>query len=219
MVSQEGGLVHTAPVPSASEVSEASGGLELVTEALLTEFMADEEAVAELQSILADGHGLEDSTVDPTQEPSQPPLSAPVSPKMDSEMAVVQEAVDSTPHGQGVKRQRKAEIHNSAENVFERGQTLRLNEDRQRQGLHAGQAQMMVAQHPPLAAGCWVHCWPYPLGTHVQPHLPVACAQTPPAGSLGHGQVNMHNIISEQRPIERANDFVPGCQFVPPARR
>ena len=69
---------------------------------------------------------------------------------------------------------------------------------------------MIVAQHPPLAVGCWVH-WPwftgYPLGTHVQPHLPVACAQTPPAGSLGHGQVNMHNIISEQRPIERANDF------------
>ena len=180
MVSQEGGLVHTAPVPSASEVSEAGGGLELVTEALLTEFMADEEAVAELQSILADGHGLEDSTVDPTQEPSQPPLSAPVSPKMDSEMAVVQEAVDSTPHGQGVKRQRKAEIHNSAENVFERGQTLRLNEDRQRQGLHAGQAQMMVAQHPPLAAGCWVH-WPWFTG------YPFALRHTraaPPAGRL-----------------------------------
>lgn len=62
MGSQEG-VLQTAPVPSASG---ASGGVELVTEALLTEIMADEEAVAELQSILTPEY-----TVGPAQEAAE----------------------------------------------------------------------------------------------------------------------------------------------------
>ena len=141
MGSQEG-VLQTAPVSSAS--AGASGGLELVTEALLTEIMADEEAVAELQSILTPEY-----TVGPTQE--------------------------------------------AAENLLERAPPRGLSEDQQqRRGFHAEGVQMTVAQHPPLRApfaGCWVHCW-YPLVTPVQSH-PVPVALSPPAGSLGLGQVNM----------------------------
>ena len=172
---------------------EASPGLELVTEAQLSEVLADEEAVAELQSILS----LDGTVVgSPAQEPNQGPLSAPANPELDSDMTLVQEAVDSTPQEQRGEGQLQAASHSSAERVLERARTHRLNEDQQRQGQHGEGTQLTVAQQQATSeGGNTLQEEPTPTEAtpaHVWPQLPVGpYFHNSPAGSLGHFQSSM----------------------------